>query len=457
MLIILSSIYAGLIWLVFLKFKWLPWNKVSQSVAAGVGVAALLLVLIGMGTGSPTASGGVMIQADVTRLAVHKYGYVTKVHAEINAPMKKGDPIFEIDRTLYEAGVRAAKAALAQTQYGVEQLDAAWNQSTAQVKVLQAELQVLASTIVGTEANVRASEAAVASGKSALESAKANVKKSTVDVEIGQVQYDRIKDLVEKKVEPKSSQDRAERTLEGFKAGLESAQAQEQKSRDDIRGLEAQLAGAQASEQQAKLTKNSLLAQLEGAEAAERKARAAAEIGREGDHTTVQQARERLVSAQYDLEHCVVRAPTDGYVVSLGLTVGNYVRMTQVGTFVSTDRYWGTAVFGQNTVQYIRPGQKAEFALRRYPGRILSGTVESVTYAAGESQMQVSGQLVAVNSIAMPMRFVVRFRLDDFPKDAPPQFSASGDVAVYTDSAKPIHIIRKIVLRITTLINWMPT
>ncbi len=455
MLIILSALYAGLIWLVFLKLKLLPWNKVSQSIAAGVGVAALILVIIGLGMGSPSASGGVMVQADVTRLAVHKFGYVTKVHAKINEPLQKGDPIFEIDKTLYEAGVRAAEASLAQAAYGVTQLEAAHRQAEAQVRTLQAERQVLDAAIVGAAANVSASEGGLAAGKSSLASATANVQKAQIDVEIGQVQYDRIAELVEQAVESQSELDRALRTLEDWKAILLSKQALEQKARDDIVRLEAQVAGAKASEEQAKRSQKSLLAQLEGAQAAEQRARAAAEIGREGDHTTVRLAREQLVSATYDLENCVVRAPTNGYVVALGLTAGNYVRMTQVGTFVNTERYWAIAFFTQNTVRNIRPGQPAEFALRQYPGKILEGTVDSVTFAAGEAQMQVSGQLPAVNSLAIPMRYGVRFELSGFPEDCPPRFSASGDVAVYTENAKPIHVIRKIVIRMTSLMNWL--
>jgi len=456
MLILLSSIYAGIVWLVFIKLKWLPWNKVSQSLAAGGGGAGLLLVCGGLGMGAPAASGGVMIQANVMRLSVHKYGFVTKVHATINETMKRGDPIFEIDKTLYEAGVRAAEAALAQAEYGVQQLDAAWKQSKASVATLEAELEVLASAIAATKANVDASTAIVAATKNGLDASSANLRKAEIDVEIGQAQYDRIEQLVKEDVESESELDKARRTLEDRKAMLQSNRALERKAKDDVVRAEAQLEGAKATRQQTERSRASLLAQLDGARAAERRASAAAEIDREGEHTSVRLAREQLVSATYDLENCVVRAPSDGYVVSLGLVEGNYVRMTQVGTFVSTERYWATAFFTQNTVRWIQPGQKAEFALREYPGAILEGEVESVTYAAGEAQMQVSGQIPPVNSLVVPVRYAVRFKLGEFPAELPPNFAASGSVAVYTDSAKPIHVIRKIILRMETIMNWLP-
>jgi multidrug resistance efflux pump len=142
--------------------------------------------------------------------------------------------------------------------------------------------------------------------------------------------------------------------------------------------------------------------------------------------------------------------------VALGLTEGDYVRMVQVGTFVSTSTVHAVAFFTQNTVQFIEPGMPVEMALRMYPGRILTGVVESVTYAAGEAQMPVSGQLPAVNSLHVPQRFPVRIRLDEVPEGTPFEFAASGSVAVYTDAAKPFHIIRKIVMRMQSILNWLP-
>ena len=52
--------------------------------------------------------------------------------------------------------------------------------------------------------------------------------------------------------------------------------------------------------------------------------------------------------------------------------------------------------------------------------------------------------------------FEQRFELSEFPEDSPPKFSASGDVAVYTESAKALRIVRKIVIRMTSLMNWIP-
>ena len=46
--IILLLIYSGIVWLIFFKFKLLPWNFVSQVIVFTlpiIGIAALILVL----------------------------------------------------------------------------------------------------------------------------------------------------------------------------------------------------------------------------------------------------------------------------------------------------------------------------------------------------------------------------------------------------------------------------
>ena len=43
--LILLAIYSFFVWLIFIKFKWLPWNIVSQVIAITIpiiGIAALI-------------------------------------------------------------------------------------------------------------------------------------------------------------------------------------------------------------------------------------------------------------------------------------------------------------------------------------------------------------------------------------------------------------------------------
>ena len=41
--IILLGIYAAIVWLIFIKFKWLPWNTMSQVTVAIIPIVALTI------------------------------------------------------------------------------------------------------------------------------------------------------------------------------------------------------------------------------------------------------------------------------------------------------------------------------------------------------------------------------------------------------------------------------
>ena len=46
--LILLGIYAAIVWFIFIKMKWLPWNTVSQVIVVIipiVGITALILLL----------------------------------------------------------------------------------------------------------------------------------------------------------------------------------------------------------------------------------------------------------------------------------------------------------------------------------------------------------------------------------------------------------------------------
>lgn len=454
MLLILTGIYVGLIWLIFFQFKLLPWNKISRNTSILVGVVGLLVVIIGLVQGSPSASGGIQISAKVVGLSSRVPGFITKVHAEPYQTLKKGDPIFEVDRAPYEATVKQLEAKLAETINAVEQLDASYAAAQADVRAVEGQIEVAKASVKSAKAGVESAEASLAAAKSQLDVANADIKRRESDVKTAQLQIPRIRDLVAKKVESQSTLDSAENKVVAANASLEAAKATAVRTQNDVEVRTAGVKSAKANEEQAQESLESLQAQLDKAKAAERKAKLQVESTVDGEHTSIRQVKEQLAVAKYDLENTIVRAPSNGYVVALVLNEGFYVRVMQVGTFVSTDEMWAMATFDQTTVQYIKPGQKAELALMSMPGRIVPAEVEHIAWAAGEAQFSASGNIPSVQSMAPTNRIVVKFKLLEH-EGFKPEFAASGTVAVYTDRAKPIGVIRKIVLRMTSLMYWL--
>src|SRR3954469_3773799 len=119
--ILLLGIYSFFVWLIFIKFKLLPWTtpwKVAVAIFPVVAIAALLLLL---NIVAPT-SGDVRVIKYVVPVVSQVRGRVIEVPVENNRPVKKGDVLFAIDPTPYRNEVQSLTAQLvsAGAQVGVD-------------------------------------------------------------------------------------------------------------------------------------------------------------------------------------------------------------------------------------------------------------------------------------------------------------------------------------------------
>mgnify|MGYP003544306017 FL=1 len=53
--ILLLGIYAFFVWLIFFKFKWLPWNTISMVVVVTIPVVALTALILTLNVVAPSA------------------------------------------------------------------------------------------------------------------------------------------------------------------------------------------------------------------------------------------------------------------------------------------------------------------------------------------------------------------------------------------------------------------
>jgi len=119
--VLLLAIYSFFVWLIFIKFKWLPWNTASQVtvvIIPIVGLAALILLLNINAPSSPD----VRVIKYVVQVFPQVRGRVTEVPAAGNEPMKKGDVLFSIDPTPYELEVKSLEAQLASAEGSANEL-----------------------------------------------------------------------------------------------------------------------------------------------------------------------------------------------------------------------------------------------------------------------------------------------------------------------------------------------
>ena len=53
--ILLLGIYSFFVWLIFIKFKWLPWNITSQVIVVTIPIVALTILILVLNIGAPSS------------------------------------------------------------------------------------------------------------------------------------------------------------------------------------------------------------------------------------------------------------------------------------------------------------------------------------------------------------------------------------------------------------------
>ncbi len=178
--LILLIIYSVIVWLIFFKFKLLPWNLTSQVGVVTIPIIALTILILFMNICAPSSS-DVRAQNYVIPIVPRVTGQVTEVPIEPNRPIKKGDVLFKIDPVPFEAAQKAAEATLRGAQ---DQLNNATNK-----KAAVEQFTALAATGAGKRADLEQAQSDLANLQSeflaadATESqARAQISKSEADL-----------------------------------------------------------------------------------------------------------------------------------------------------------------------------------------------------------------------------------------------------------------------------------
>jgi multidrug resistance efflux pump len=172
---------------------------------------------------------------------------------------------------------------------------------------------------------------------------------------------------------------------------------------------------------------------------------------------TAATTRAQLENAKFDLSQTTILAPGNGTMVNVMLRPGFFVAgmpFNEVMTFVDKD-YQIFALFNQNELHEVDPGNEAEITLDTYPGRIIKAHVDSIIWAQGQGQLEASGDLPKTTFVPPPGRFPVKLVVDEKDKDVYLAAGARGAAAIYTEHLAIIHIIRKVLLRVSSYLDYI--
>ena len=432
MIAILTLIYVGLIWLLFFKLKLVEPNAKSYTAAAIVGVVVIGAILLAMNLFQPYSTNAVISQY-VVQIAPQVTGQVTAVPVSANQPIKKGDVLFTIDPAPFQAAVDGLRAALVQSEQSAE--------------MLQDNLDSAKANVINAKAALVNARQQVTSLDASLDAATAAVEQVTAQRDLGKSEYERVAEA--KQQDPGSVSDAV------MDAKRQSLLALEESLIQAI----ARQVDAQAAVDSVLDGKNTVVvqaeAQLTDARAMESKAQLALDSVIDGENTSVAQVRAQLRQAEINLSFTTVAAPVNGFVTNLQLREGYVARAGQpVMSFIDTSERYLIAPLGQNVVRHVEVGNDVEVALELYPGRILNGTVESIIWASGEGQGDPSGSLPDVDTLQGGTALAVRVSFPDLPQTLKLPVGAGGRAAIYTAKGKPFRIIRKVILRMYTWLNY---
>ena len=401
--VILLGIYSFFVWLIFIKFKWLPWNTQSKVIVAIIPIVGLTCLILLLNVFAPS-SHDVRVYKYTVPIVSQVKGRVLEVPVEEgNRLVRKGDVLFKIDPQPYQLAVNNLEAQLATAGASEKELEE--SQKAARGKIEEA--------------------------RGAITQARAKIGEVSAKLELAKLRVDQNRELVKTGAGSKFDLEQAEANLKELTGQLESA-----------RSAEAQ---AKASESQAVASERQVVQKL-GAKT------------KGGEFAQIAQVRAQLENARWELEQTTTVSPCDCYVVNLQLRPGAFVAGIPFNAVMTLVEAKGqvVALYNQNELHQVAQGNEAELTLNTDPGRIIKGKVDSIIWAIGAGTLPQSGTLPMQAVLNQPPgRFAVKFDIAEKDQEYLFAAGAAGGAAIYTDHLHAIHIIRKVIIRVGAYTSYL--
>ena len=398
---LILGLYALCVWLIFFKFKWLPWNTTSMVIVITIPVVALTLMILLLNVFAPS-SADVRVIKPVVNVVPQVGGRVLEVPVEPNRLVKKGEVLFKIDPTPYELAVKGLEAQLANAE--------------ASSRELEEQLGGAGGGLAAARGSVQQAEARVHEVQAKL------------DFTLKRVEDNR--ELVRRGAGDRFALETAETDAKTLMAQLETA-----------RGVLAQSRG---NEVQAAASERQVRQRIGG------------KVG--NVYAPVAQVRAQLDNARWQLSQTTVVAPSDGYAINVQLRAGSFTAafpITPAMTFVE-NTYQVIALYSQNELHQIDPGNEAEFVLPVIPGKVFKAKVDSIIWAQGQGQSLISASLPTTGTAPVPPgRFPVKLTVDPRDADIFLPAGAIGQGAIFTEHLAFLHILRKVLLRVSAKTDYL--
>jgi multidrug resistance efflux pump len=262
-------------------------------------------------------------------------------------------------------------------------------------------------------------QASLAAAKQQVEILKSNYEQATANVSglTTQVAYNK------------------KRLAETLAADEASTQFQAQDKQVQYETVSAQLGAAKAALQSAKLALDS-------------------EIG--GVNTTVAQIQAQLDNAEWELSQTDVRAPADGYVTVVALTIGDRALQARSAmSFIVEKEITLVGMFSQNGFQTVKEGAVVDIVFDNAPGRIYRARITAIPKGIGQGQVAVSGTLARTNVLGGATVFPAEISIPDGMNRDQLRLGMSGSATAFAGNAGVIGLLASILVWVSSYTAYL--
>ena len=325
-----------------------------------------------------------LVRAQVVQIVPRVSGALVRVPIQNNQLVKKGDLLFEIDPSTFQATVNLARA---------------------QLDNMRDIVKSLAEQVDGLKDSVEQRQAEISQ-------AKFEVEGSAAQAENARIIFERAKELLAEAVN-------TQRDVDNKSTAYQVALAQLSEARARVSQMTAALAQA----------KDDL-------------ARGLADLGAPGeDNPRLRRAAADLEIAQLNLDFTKVWAPTDGYVTNLQLRVGDSAVANQpMLAVIDANSFYVQAFFRETFVGNFQKGDRAVVTLMSYPDTPLEGSVDSIGWGIAQQNGSTGfEQLPSVKPtfewIRLAQRIPVMVRIEKVPDNIKLRAGTTASVVVITGTS----------------------
>lgn len=175
----------------------------------------------------------------------------------------------------------------------------------------------------------------------------------------------------------------------------------------------------------------------------------------------INQFNAKLEEARWNVEQCIIKAPSDGLVSQIRLRPGMRATpfpLRPLLSFAHTDKQYVIGAFPQNPAQRLEIGDDAEVIFDAIPGQVFHGKVVRIGEILAQGEVQANGTLINLDNHgphivqgSIPYYIELTSDMDGYFIPG----GAKAQMAIYSQYMHPVKVVRKVLLRTKSWLNYL--